>query len=336
MTSAAETRQACDRCHGKKLKCIRQAQDPSCVRCAKASATCTFSPATRPTRLPQTGESTSSSSATASDWGNEWFSSYPALNQPIGSSLTGAGQDAEHGIAALPQVMGTLDAIWRGMPPPDACHISLEDMGQYLEYIAGATFIGSVLDQVLSAAQKLQKMYFHAIKDGTKATSDSNNTGCTTQNCVHLRPSGEPDSVNRADYTTLTLLTACHLRLLDILSSIAKHGKLCLEMANAVPPEERPQFLLPHMQMGSFVVPQEKMASMIITMLIDQQESLIKSTKQLGRYANCAEERTRASLGHMFAVQSEVLLEQATIVLNDFRAMGDIYSSVDLFGSRGQ
>ncbi|KAJ6788081.1 hypothetical protein PWT90_02528 [Aphanocladium album] len=336
MTNATEMRQACDRCHGKKLKCIRQTEGPSCVRCSKAKADCIFSPATRPNRLPQAVDSTSSSSAAASDWGNEWFGSYPASNEPNGNSAVEAGNEAQHGIAALPQVMSTLDAIWRGMPPPDACHISLEDVGQYLEYIAGATFIGSVLDQVLSTAQKLQAVYSDATRNGATATNNSNNTGCTTQNCVHLHPSAGVDSVNHIDYTTLTLLTACHMRLLDILSSIAKHGKLCLEMANAVPPEQRPQFLLPHMQMGSFVVPQEKMASMIITMLIDQQKRLLQSVKKLGEEVKNLQGDVESSLGRVFGMQNAVLLEQATTVLNDFKAMGDVYSTIDLFGSRGQ
>lgn len=333
MASSSETRQACDRCHGKKLRCTRQADSDKCARCAKASTDCVFSPIARPYRLPHTSASASSSSGAPSDLGSDWFAGYPTRSQLNGNGLTGTGQDAQQGIVALPQVITTLDTIWRNMPPADACHVSLQDIGQYLEYIAGASFVGSVLDQVLSTAQQLKHMYSAANKD-TVATENVNaGQHCTTDNCVHLHPSIEKSSSNLVDHAALTLMAACHLRLLDILGNIAKHGKLCSEMANAMPVEERPQFPLPHMQMGSFVVPQEKMAGMIISMLVDQQQGLIKAATQHGEILKKITTMTDTSLRNMLGVQNAVVLERATVVLNDFTAMGDVFSTLDLFGS---
>ncbi|KAI0097801.1 hypothetical protein F4776DRAFT_533847 [Hypoxylon sp. NC0597] len=40
-------RSACDRCHGQKLRCMRTASGGACIRCAKARATCTWSPSLR-------------------------------------------------------------------------------------------------------------------------------------------------------------------------------------------------------------------------------------------------------------------------------------------------
>ena len=50
------TRSACDRCHAKKTKCPRQPGASSCIRCAKAGAHCSFSPAgaSAPTRTRPT------------------------------------------------------------------------------------------------------------------------------------------------------------------------------------------------------------------------------------------------------------------------------------------
>lgn len=47
-------RSACDRCHGKKLRCIISGQSNVCDRCAEQGATCVFSPAGRNGRPPRT------------------------------------------------------------------------------------------------------------------------------------------------------------------------------------------------------------------------------------------------------------------------------------------
>ncbi|KAH6664964.1 hypothetical protein B0J14DRAFT_240081 [Halenospora varia] len=44
MSEDIRLRAACDRCHSQKLRCPRQAGETSCTRCAKARATCVFSP----------------------------------------------------------------------------------------------------------------------------------------------------------------------------------------------------------------------------------------------------------------------------------------------------
>lgn len=233
----SNARQACDRCHGKKLKCTRQPDSSCCMRCAKSNSDCKFSPVSRPNRMPFGGESISTSSATTMDQGgnqdgDQWFTVYPTLSNQINGfgSLALSAPEESQGLAALPQLMATLDEIWRGLPPADACHISLQDMGQYLEYIAGATFIGSILDQVLSCAQRLRQIYPSAVTDATTArhaTHHAAGTGCTTEDCIHMQPlppagsSGTP-----IDYTALMFLAACHLRLLDIIGSVARHGKL--------------------------------------------------------------------------------------------------------------
>ncbi|KAI9896313.1 hypothetical protein N3K66_008485 [Trichothecium roseum] len=44
----SDLRQACDRCHGKKLRCPKLPGSRVCTRCAKAGVPCVFSPPTRP------------------------------------------------------------------------------------------------------------------------------------------------------------------------------------------------------------------------------------------------------------------------------------------------
>lgn len=314
------------------------------MRCAKANSDCIFSPISRPNRMPFGGESTSTSSATTMDQGgnqagDQWFTSYPTLSNQI----NGFGNLAMHapkesqGLSSLPQLMVTLDEIWRGMPPADACHISLQDMGQYLEYIAGATFIGSILDQVLSCAQKLRQSYPSAVTDATTAkhtTHDAAGTRCTTEDCIHLQPPPPAGSGGTPiDYTALMLLAACHLRLLDIIGSLARHGKLCLEMANAVQPSERPQFLLPQLQMGSFVLSQDKTANMLISMFVDQQQSLVKAATLLGPSIRCRKAGDESLAERMFEVQHTLVIERASSTLKDFVEMRNAFASIDIFGT---
>ena len=46
----ADLRQACDRCHSKKLRCTKTPDTLVCVRCLKAGVPCIFSPPTRSLR----------------------------------------------------------------------------------------------------------------------------------------------------------------------------------------------------------------------------------------------------------------------------------------------
>lgn len=48
----SDLRQACDRCHGKKLRCPKLPGSRVCARCAKAGVPCVFSPPTRPAHQP--------------------------------------------------------------------------------------------------------------------------------------------------------------------------------------------------------------------------------------------------------------------------------------------
>lgn len=105
-------------------------------------------------------------------------------------------------------------------------------------------------------------------------------------------------------------------------------------MASAVPPAERPQFLLPHMQLGCFVVSQDRMASMPIAMLVDQLRGLVQEASQLGENVRNVAKETNVSLKRMFVVQNAVLLEQASAVLTDFKEMDDSFANIDLFASR--
>lgn len=331
MAAMPEVRQACDRCHSKKLRCTRRNDMERCVRCAKANASCTFSPATKPNRMPQGGDSSSSSST--GGVGFDWFGSYPTANG-IEAGLGEPVQGAPTGLASLPELMCTLDGLWHGMPAADVCHISLQDMGQYLQYLAGATFIGSVLDQVLAATQKLQDVYHLAIKDSATAKCDAPSTGCSSDSCMHLQSSTDSASSAEIDFTALTLLVACHLRLLDILGNISKHGSLCLKMANSLPPAERPQFPFPQLQMGSFVMSQDKMAGTIITMTIDQQHSLLKSATQLTESTQCSGPQENSALARMQSMQNAALLERANTTLDAFKKMAEMFADVDLLGTR--
>lgn len=54
--TSVRKRSACDRCHGQKLRCIRQPGTEVCARCAKARAECIYSPANRVLR-PETKQS---------------------------------------------------------------------------------------------------------------------------------------------------------------------------------------------------------------------------------------------------------------------------------------
>lgn len=336
MSSMSEVRQACDRCHTKKLKCTRQPNSISCMRCSRVNADCHFSPVTRPNRMPPGGESAYSSSGAGSDLGADWFNNYPASNHLNGllAAATGSApaHDAPLDMDSLPQIMSMLDKIWRGLPPAEMCHISLRDMGQHIEYIAGAAFVGSVLDQVLSVAQQLQTLYHKAVTDATASGHEAGDVGCMTADCIHLQQGAEGGGTRRVDYTALTLLAACHLRLLDILDSISTHGKLCLKMADAVPLAERPQFLLPQLQMGSFVLSQDKMAGMIITMLVDQQRGLVKAAKQLAQCFPNIESQNREVMRRMCEVQNAAATERANTTLSEFSAMGEMFAKVDVFG----
>ncbi|TQV97005.1 hypothetical protein IF1G_04245 [Cordyceps javanica] len=203
------------------------------------------------------------------------------------------------------------------MPSADAYHVSLQEIEQYLGSTAGATLIGYMLDQVLSAAQQPQETYSIIMATATTLSAATSST------------ENEPDG--HVDYTALTLLTACHLRLSRYSWQWHKARKI---VANAVLPAERQHFLLPHLQMGTFAVPQDRMASMVIMMLIDQQQGLVTEVTRLEEDVQQRARDSNDSLKRIFGVQNTVLLERAVVLLDDFKQMGEILARVDLFGSR--
>ncbi|KAH6877174.1 hypothetical protein B0T10DRAFT_566504 [Thelonectria olida] len=331
----ADLRQACDRCHGKKLRCPKQHGSPICVRCAKAKVSCVFSPPTRALR-PIAAPPQQQPDALGFDWNsllafdqisNGMANDAATQNQnpfvttpPVSDNSDNSPQSET---AILAQLMTGLDRLHRGFPVSDVHkHMSVEDMKQVSQNPDAKFDLQRTLEQLLQNGQELSQIYPKVLQKAkhhiNRPTGDNS---CAIPDCVHyMRQSLRPRQPPILDHSLLNLLIACHLRLIDILDNIMDHARVCAHVFSQLPKESEPNFDIPEIRIGSFVAPRDSAASLVTTMLVDLQASLNARRQDAFKLVVSAAGEHSIE-GQVLIMQCEILGQRGKDSLNDMRQL---------------
>lgn len=316
----SDLRQACDRCHDKKLRCQRAPGAPTCGRCSKANAVCIFSPPTRALRPEPQHVPFDWSSLLQLDQSqvpDPGFAPTPA------QSSSNASDGTEPGVAAqLADMTVSLDGIWNRLKSQNFHHASPEQLRHYVDKLSNELGLHLTLEQLLLHSQRLVELYADATKAAIQAIAPpESDEACVIPDCIHREHASLRDIVPRsADIALINLLLACHNRLLDVFIALAEHGKMCSNMVSACPPDYEPQFDIPQLRMGAFVAPKDAAASMLLSMLIELHERLMSKNVALSSAVSLLSVGVPKQV-QMVNLLCEVLQERSTIILSEYEAL---------------
>lgn len=346
----ADLRQACDRCHGMKLRCQKPLGSPVCTRCAKAGTPCAFSPPTRPLRSGP--PSHDAAAAAAFDWsalmavdaGHAPAAFVPQPPPPLfqsslawtppspandnGNNRVNGGTDAQSRpalsqAAQLADMMVSLDNLWRKFPGQEVHHIPRAQLRQYADTVGEKFELKPTLELLLEYTQQLAMLYPDIVRTATARAVDPDADACTIIDCVHHdRGEFKPRYIPKVDYALLSLLMACHQRILDILETLTEHGRLCAYMTAQLPKGYDPKFDIPELRIGSFITPKDSAASMVVSLLFELQSLLIKKSKDLETTLVVVRSDSPRQV-EILATQCEIVKERGEVTLDQLKMLRD-------------
>ncbi|KAJ4129327.1 hypothetical protein NW768_007864 [Fusarium equiseti] len=324
----ADLRQACDRCHGKKLRCTKIPASSVCARCVKAGVTCVFSPPTRSLRNPDN---------VAFDW-NILGLDREAIDAPsisIDHLIATPPTNDNNGQAPPPQVtlvsqltdlMAAFDRMQDKYSTLKAQHFTMRELNELSE-VCGFD-IGPFLEDLLQRSQKLVHLYPQVLKRLRPQETEP----CNTPDCVHNSHLFSRSGLDvPIDESLIHLLLACHLRLLDLLDNMVNHGRMCAHAVPLLPPGCEPKLEVPEIKIGSFIAPKISAASMIVAMLLEIQACLNVKVQEL-------HDAISSSVGHdaraakILGLQCESLREHASITSTDLRSLREHLQELGIIG----
>lgn len=231
-----------------------------------------------------------------------------------------ASQDTESPIETLSSLMSSLDKIHRELPRPGHCHVSRQHFRQYADLVGGATQISKALDHLLTHSQTLAAMYTEVLV-ASVARESSMDDQCDIDDCVHTLPAISSSKKEKGiDFAALNLLVGCHLRVLDIYDILARHSNMCMQMVLSLPDNYDPTFDLPEIRMGSFVASKSAKATMLMSMLLDQQQTLQRKSGELNSLVSLTSS-DRPWEGKMMQAQCDALQYRGQTILDEFRGL---------------
>ncbi|KAM5513923.1 hypothetical protein FOXYSP1_04890 [Fusarium oxysporum f. sp. phaseoli] len=320
LITMSDLRQACDRCHSKKLKCTKIPASSVCTRCVKAGVTCLFSPPTRSLRHPDN---------VAFNWSmlgldEPSIDPVPSINLDQFITTPPVSEDTDPPppaqvteISQLTDLMAGLDRLRTNFPTSQRDHLSIRELTEFMKICKFD--LGSFLEDLLQRSQKLLHLYPEVLK-----RLEPEDISCDAPDCIHNAQKEFSLSKSRIsiDQSLIHLIMACHLRLLDIFDMITNHGRMCAHAVPLLPREHEPKFDIPEIKIGSFVAPKISAASMMIAMVIELQHSLSSRAEQLeGAVSLAVGNESKAA--KIISLQCESLKERASDTLEGLCSLRD-------------
>ncbi|PTD10519.1 Transcription factor ACEII [Fusarium culmorum] len=305
----ADLRQACDRCHSKKLRCTKIPGSIVCARCVKAGVTCLFSPPTRSLRHPD---------ILNMDWG------ILGLDQPL---VEPQSVDPDHLIATPPisddinptpsaqitvvsqltDLMAAFDRMQNSSPASLTQHLTLRELNEFMKICD--VNVGAFLEELLQCAQKLVHLYPQVLKQ----LEPRGITSCEAPDFAYSSCAGMPPPAARFGRQHRQSWT---------------HVCSCRSDAT---PECEPRLDIPEIKIGSFVAPKISAASMVIALVIELQTSLNARAQNLHDVVS-------SNLGHdarsakILGLQCESLKEHATQTDSDLHSLREHLQNLGVIG----
>ena len=308
-----DLRQACDRCHDKKLRCPKLPGVSSCSRCAKAGAPCIYSPPTRATLAHHHAQSPLLSWSTSTDFDQinglashfdpsfiNFSGAFPSPNPEPFQQQQQQQQEEGHGVvppphngngasdsdvtAQLAELMVGIDGICRALPG-NVHHASKGDVHLWADRVRQLLDLRTNLEHILNYCQQLASLYPPALQSAVAIGSVDD--ACSVPDCLHgyYAKSHEADPSPSLDYALLGLLQACHLKLITAVEALVECGRFCRHVTSDIPKDREPKFDLPVARIGSFVAPTGVAASMFYSMLEELQAILAAKNRDLSSLA---------------------------------------------------
>ncbi|PNP46057.1 hypothetical protein TGAM01_v200352 [Trichoderma gamsii] len=310
-----DLRQACDRCHDKKLRCPRPPGSLCCSRCTKANVTCVFSPPTRPLRYPISHNSNGTSGF---DWPDLMILEQQGHQTPSQVLETPAQTISER----LTALLAGLDRMLQALPSSlEMHHVPREQLREYADNVGDNFDLQSTMDGLLHHAQDLAAIYPDATSASfsKRTTAPESDALCTVPDCIHHdRTSLHTTPLPKLDHALLNLVMACHIRLLDIIDTLQEHGRMCAFMTATLPEDYEPKFAIPEIRVGSFIAPANTAASMLLGVLLELQTLLVERIRDMsGVIAQVRDIPGAAREARVVSLQCEVLQERAETTLGE-------------------
>lgn len=342
----SDLRQACDRCHDKKLRCPKLPGSLTCGRCAKAAVPCTFSPPTRPPfthhhaqplAWPDTTDFHQQMNSVTSHF-DPSFAGFPAVFASPDSNTVTEGEAAPpqpsqddastpDETSQLADLMVALDGVTRVLPQNKIRHLSREHVQQWADHMQQSFGLQSTLEHILKYSQRLVTLYPLVLEAAAPKPDpvDLDNV-CSVPDCVHNYSSPQltppwPSPSPSLDHALLNLLLACHIKLLDIIDILIDNGRFCGHVTSYLPGDSEPKFDIPLARIGSFVAPAGAAASMFICMLVELHALLVAKSGDLASLAASSVTSSRES--QVVSLQCEILQDRTNSIMDELSKFKD-------------
>lgn len=228
----------------------------------------------------------------------------------------------------LAALLCALDRMLQAVPSSlDMHHVSRQQLREYADTVGTGFDLQSTLDSLLHHAQDLASLYSEAVpasfnKRTTAAEADAL---CAVPDCVHQdRTSLHTTPLPKLDHALLNLVMACHIRLLDVMDTLAEHGRMCAFMVATLPPDYDPKFAVPEIRVGTFVAPTDTAASMLLSVVVELQTVLVARVKDLVAMVDQVKDDARAAReAKVVRLQCGILLERAESTLGEWSRFKD-------------
>lgn len=350
----AHLRQACDRCHDKKLRCPKQPGNRACTRCFKAGVQCAFSPPTKPSAptiishqdvLSDHGQGTAGVLMTHNDWTDlmdfaqtelsydcappqdlfniRGSASGPVLSetdtgtnsQPPSAPLeNGSADPSKDATSQLSSMITSLDNISQKLSSVSIHHVSKCDIQQWADHFHKTMHLSNSLELLLSHSQSLAALYTTV----SAITPSSADQVCHVDDCIHELNPHRPGT--RLPFPLLNLLLTCHLQLLHALEIIVGHSRTCRLVVTSLPEGEEPLFDIPEVRIGSFVAPPETAASLFTTMLHQLLRDLQSKCKRFAAELSTMSEPGGSSKEiRVLCLQSDIINDRTAGMLDELQ-----------------
>lgn len=228
----------------------------------------------------------------------------------------------------LAAVLSALDRMLQAVPSSlDIHHVPRQHLREYADNVGDNFDLQSTLDSLLHHAQDLASLYPEATSASInkRATAHEADAICTVPDCIHQdRASLHTTPLPKLDHALLNLVMACHIRLLDIMDTLAEHGRMCAFMVATLPQDYDPKFAVPEIRVGSFVAPTNTAASMLLSVLVELQTVLVERVKDMTAMITQVRDDPRAAReAKVVSLQCEILQERAETTLGELSRFRD-------------
>lgn len=221
----------------------------------------------------------------------------------------------------LADLMAGLDRVLSFFPTDMVHHVPREMLREYVEVLGGNFELRTTLELLLRHTQHLAALYPDVLRLAIVKVADPDASACVVTNCIHQDRSGmRMRSLSKVDYALLSLLLACHQRVLDILDLLIEHARVCSHMTAQLPKDFEPKFDIPEIRIGSFVAPKVSAASMVLSMLFELQILLIKKGQDLGQVTKTVSADSPRQ-AEALRMQCDVLQERAETALQELQQL---------------